>query len=57
MKGVCAGVTEADTDRTHLFRAGPLRVHPTGIGLGKCLLCDSPFVADPDDEAKRKCQD
>lgn len=36
MKGVCAGVTETDEDRTHLFRVGPLRVHsPTGRGLGQ----------------------
>lgn len=36
MKGVCAGVTEPDEDGTHLFRVGPLRVHPpTGRGLGK----------------------
>lgn len=51
MKGVCAGVTKADEDRTHFFRVGPPGVHPTGRGLGECLLGGSPFVTDPDAEA------
>ena len=53
MKGVCAGVTGADVDRTHLFRAGPLRLHPT-VEVWKCLLCGSPFVTDPDAEAEAR---